>query len=833
MPRLPSIQQSQSHKPELRRVVPTHNSCITLVVMKLSLLLLAAAAVSHARLFDRSLRPKDHDHDYDHDHDHDGDDFPTPPTCPDGSPLYLVDFAAFAPGQEVSLHQGIEFGTVGDNTSLPTIVQDPACGPTLVANGTLAVTFSQPLYLYRVTTLDPSTVGVLTMDASFWRLVSDKEFVGPKVTHGVYQDEVEALRVWSSGLVSMEFCDEIVTHPPSLAPTFEPSFAPTRITLAPIPGLAPESPTTTPITAKPVDSTIEPTAVTSTETTEPTTPTLAPTTMAPTPLKSLTKDPTTQQPTALAPTTPEPTSVGVFPTSVMPTFGVYPEPTTTMPTFGTAAEPTAVPSVGAVVETTAFPTFGAVAEPTSEPSLPPSQVPSSQPTLESGEPSLVPSLGPSMEPSLEPSTKPTVWASTGPSVLASLKPTISASMSPSQAPSLEPTTSPIVEPMTPSLGPSVMLSGEPTSEPTPPPTKAPTSPAPVYATATMPPLASCPMDYTRRVIDFNSLEHGHYMMDPMDGYSFVLGGGAGFPRVYDSTTSHDGGDPDLEADVGNVLIIQNATQDVPNDSRFGGSMQVTFPRPMYLLSVTVLDTEVPAFVQTKLGGMHVAQDRGSALQDGQVGTILVQEPSVDYFRLRIKESGAMVNFAVCIPPEPTLAPALGATTLAPEPCPLGYVHEVVNFDGYAHGDWIEAPVHGFAFALLNSLQGPPRIYDTNTVRDDGDPDLQVNVGNALIVQNATVSYPNDSRDGGSFLAYFPHPGFVQSVTFIDTEEWSSIQTKIGGKAGVVVDKMQVPRQSDGSVTTVSLTNQEHVDFLRVRIGGSGALASFEACLVEP
>jgi len=338
--------------------------------------------------------------------------------------------------------------------------------------------------------------------------------------------------------------------------------------------------------------------------------------------------------------------------------------------------------------------------------------------------------------------------------------------------------------------------------------------APRFPPQSLPEYPSCPDGFYQQVIDFNDFAHNQ-RANPLqvNGFTASIGGGPTL-NIYD--TSGEGIPPgierDLEVDVGNALIIQQTgVESYPDDNISGGLIKVQFPYPMYLVGLTLVAMQVGPTIWTKLGNQPVTTRLfGPSMADGQVAFFEVQDEKVDFFRLRNKQAGGIVNWVVCTP------------------CPEGYTHHVVDFAGYSHGDDVTI-VNDFDFT---DSSGPLKIFDSDTVHEN-DVDLQLGAGNLVVLHNVTSPYPaDDRRDGGNIKVHFPSPGFVKTVTVVDVEKTARIVTKRLSESTVNVDKIKVPRQ-DGKVNVVEVNSGSIVDFLRVRIPGADAFGGFEVCLEDP
>jgi hypothetical protein len=131
--------------------------------------------------------------------------------------------------------------------------------------------------------------------------------------------------------------------------------------------------------------------------------------------------------------------------------------------------------------------------------------------------------------------------------------------------------------------------GAPSSEPTVQPSQSPSGFCPLGTNLTK-------VTFSHNRDETKYYSHGDYVKDLGFGFTLSVAPGPGGkstrkPRIYDSDIDN-GADPDLEQNLGNLLIIQQEVQpDVPNDNRFGGTLTFKFDRPTNIKSIGLVDTE--------------------------------------------------------------------------------------------------------------------------------------------------------------------------------------------------------------------------------------------------
>jgi len=327
------------------------------------------------------------------------------------------------------------------------------------------------------------------------------------------------------------------------------------------------------------------------------------------------------------------------------------------------------------------------------------------------------------------------------------------------------------------------------------------------------PLAAgaCPAGTLEVALSFDGFANGDYVSDvgsnvvvsaTSNSGGFVANG----PRIYDTDTPGAGLDPDLEVGAGNVLIIQQDDTVKPNDHAFGGSIRFRFPQNVTLKSVDVVDIETKSFLVAKSGTAVAARKTIPGGPDGSVVNVPVTSmPLMDSLRIKLKESGGVKRVTTCWT------------------CPPGLVYTEYSLAGFVHGDYVTSLASGVTL----SATGPhpaytdlgPRIYDTNTT-GGADPDLEVGIGNVLIIQNSDKPQPDDSRKGGFIIADFTRPIYALGIKIVDFEQAGEILTTAGD--------VTTPSTGDGGVATVGMA-VDGVTQIRIRLKGSGGVQTIATC----
>ena len=189
---------------------------------------------------------------------------------------------------------------------------------------------------------------------------------------------------------------------------------------------------------------------------------------------------------------------------------------------------------------------------------------------------------------------------------------------------------------------------------------------------------ACGPGYTSIVFDFETFTPGQYVTTLSDGTTtvsaFAKRGGytAQGPRIYDSDSS-GGEDEDLEAGVGNLLIVQESNKMEPDDNADGGFITFSFTtEPVVVESITLVDNNLASFMKCSNGGSQIY--RVTTLTGGEASVVVTstgRSELVDECTVRFRKSGGIASLNVCVPtsttPEPTTAPTPAPTT--PEPTP--------------------------------------------------------------------------------------------------------------------------------------------------------------------
>jgi len=153
---------------------------------------------------------------------------------------------------------------------------------------------------------------------------------------------------------------------------------------------------------------------------------------------------------------------------------------------------------------------------------------------------------------------------------------------------------------------------------------------------------------------------------------------------------------------------------------------------------------------------------------------------------------------------------------------------------FSHGAYVKKKAlgHGISVSVKPGPGGKktrrPRIYDSD-VDDGADEDLQVNLGNLLIIQEKVKpDVPNDNELGGSIIFQFHTPTKIKSIGLVDIDERRRTVLKIFHSN--MRPSRIVPRPiANGAFTTVQVRKSK-VDKLVVKFPGSAGISFIKLCV---
>jgi len=169
-------------------------------------------------------------------------------------------------------------------------------------------------------------------------------------------------------------------------------------------------------------------------------------------------------------------------------------------------------------------------------------------------------------------------------------------------------------------------------------------------------------------------------------------------------------------------------------------------------------------------------------------------------------------------------------------CNEGYALAWVSFDYRSDctpilgGEVLEDIGFGFTMSILpgeGAVEGiGPTVYDTD-LEGGNDEDLEVKVGNALIIQEQEAEGPDDNAFGGEFIFDFDEPTDVYSIQLVDIETKTRLTFRSNGDRAV----FRPEPAGDRSINNIYL-GQKDLDKLQVKLFGSGAIGRIMMCVPE-
>lgn len=132
----------------------------------------------------------------------------------------------------------------------------------------------------------------------------------------------------------------------------------------------------------------------------------------------------------------------------------------------------------------------------------------------------------------------------------------------------------------------------------------------------------------------------------------------------------------------------------------------------------------------------------------------------------------------------------------------------------------------FGVSQVDTTRNAAMIFDSNCVGgcSGGDPDLQSNTGNVLIVTEDWDSSDPDDRMFRSYLQFdlaglFAGAANIQTLQLTDTEEGGWIDFYSGA---TLIKTVTIPMVADGTVYTLNIDAND-VTYFQIRFNGSGSV----------
>ena len=274
------------------------------------------------------------------------------------------------------------------------------------------------------------------------------------------------------------------------------------------------------------------------------------------------------------------------------------------------------------------------------------------------------------------------------------------------------------------------------------------------------------------ILNFSGLPHGTILNNQFADLGITISGDAygNSPDeviIFNSNLSGTP-DPDLEVSIGNLAIFPkdvtdnngDGLVDVPDDQSSGGKMTFTFDSDRTVYSLELVDNDnnggtVTAYDEfdNVITTINTPSGADASVQTIQINAVGVRKLVVDY-----RDSRGVTNIRLSCPEER---------------CKL-------DFDGLAHGTIItnQFASEGITITGKASGSGPDEVIIFNSnLSGTPDPDLEVNIGNLIILPedvndmngDGLVDVPNDHAAGGTVTFTFDKDRTVYSFTFVDND----------------------------------------------------------------
>ncbi|MDZ4847105.1 MAG: T9SS type A sorting domain-containing protein [Chitinophagales bacterium] len=163
---------------------------------------------------------------------------------------------------------------------------------------------------------------------------------------------------------------------------------------------------------------------------------------------------------------------------------------------------------------------------------------------------------------------------------------------------------------------------------------------------------------------------------------------------------------------------------------------------------------------------------------------------------------------------------------------------LLNFADLAPGEQVSEQYADYGihiFAKANALSGVIRPYVFNTNGNGSpDPDLEVGMGNALIIPVSNFVTNDDSDEGGEITFRFDSDRSVLSMTVIDFDDpnCSLCVVELYDKFNSLIKTVPIPASTDGSAQTLPI-NASGVREMVVKYTESGAITNIAFDCPQP
>ncbi len=274
-------------------------------------------------------------------------------------------------------------------------------------------------------------------------------------------------------------------------------------------------------------------------------------------------------------------------------------------------------------------------------------------------------------------------------------------------------------------------------------------------------------------LNFAGLPHGTVLDDYFASLGVTISANANgiYPDqlIVFNTNLTNTPDPDLQVGIGNAAIFpmnlndsnHDGIVDSPNDQGAGGAITFTFDNVRTVYGITLVDND-------KNGGSIKAYDENNNLittvntpsNNDPVQNIALNMAGVKTLTVTYSDSRAITNIIFSCPPQTCLQDI------------SGYAHgEIVTGEEIAPGVFVTGTSN-----TPNQFPNAVAIFNSN-VSGSLDPDLEVGIGNLLILpqyltdnnNDGSIDNPSDASNGGKMTFTFDRDRTVYSITLVDND----------------------------------------------------------------
>lgn len=150
----------------------------------------------------------------------------------------------------------------------------------------------------------------------------------------------------------------------------------------------------------------------------------------------------------------------------------------------------------------------------------------------------------------------------------------------------------------------------------------------------------------------------------------------------------------------------------------------------------------------------------------------------------------------------------------------------ITFDGYNHGDYVDGlTLNGVATVTSTGPNAGSRIFNSD-LSGTADPDLEVGLGNILMLQNnLNLGAVDDDADGGLFTFDFVSPVSLTSMDLVDIDDGVTVDVMLTDTA-LNTRSYHVPSNWTYQINTDGPNGYDTLDLTTLlgQLGEGGAIA---------